>query len=201
MLIIEVKNENIIWGIWRIDESIDELLSQIDEDDPSLIKSSPKRLKEQASVRILLKNLMGENKRIAYSDIGKPYLTDNSYNISISHTRGYAAVILSKQNRIGIDIESISEKVNRVKDRFVSNSEYIDPNNETIHLLLHWSAKETIYKAIGCTGIDLKKDILIKKFTPQQKGQFNVQELFTDEQMMFDMYYWVNNDFVLTYTY
>ncbi|MDL2214754.1 4'-phosphopantetheinyl transferase superfamily protein [Dysgonomonas sp. OttesenSCG-928-M03] len=201
MLIRREEKDEIIWGIWHIEESTDYLLSQLLVKDFAHIISSEKRLKEQTAVRILLKALIGEEKVIGYSSNGKPYLTDNSYAISISHTKGYAAVILSKNKRVGIDIEYMSEKVKRVRDKFISENEYIDPDNETVHLLLHWSAKETIYKALGLMGVDFKEDLFIERFAPYTSGYFNAKERFSDEEHDFKIQYFVEKDYVLTLTY
>jgi len=79
---------------------------------------------------------------------GRPYLTDRSFNVSISHTRNHAAILIHPSKNVGIDIEEISDRVYRVASKFVSQDEYIDPHHEKIHLLLHWSAKETMFKLL-----------------------------------------------------
>lgn len=201
MLIRKEENESIIWGVWKIEETTEELLSQLNKEDPHLNRSSPKRLKEQVAVRVLLKALINEEKSLEYTSSGKPYLKDGSYSISISHTKGYATVILSNTKRIGIDIEYISEKVERVKDRFISAKEYIDPENNIIHLLLHWSAKETMYKALGYAGVDFREHLLIDRFTPSTHGRFNSHERHSDQREYLEIEYFVEEDYVLTLTY
>ncbi len=202
MLIYKKENGNVIWGVWKIEEDIQTLLSLLTDTSFTHILTSDKRLREQTSVRVLLKNLLdNEEKTIGYSANGKPYLTDSSYAISISHTVGYAAVILAKHGRTGIDIERISEKVKRVRSRFVSDNDYIDERNETIHLLLHWSAKETMYKALGYAGMDLKHHLFVEKFIPQGSGIFGGYEKYTEIQAHFEIHYYVKEDYVLTLTY
>ena len=49
---------------------------------------------EWLAVRVLLYTLSGEEKEIAYHPSGKPYLADDSASLSISHTKGYVAVVL-----------------------------------------------------------------------------------------------------------
>ena len=53
---------------------------------------------------------------------GYPFLTDNSYNISISHTGKYVRIILNKYRKVGIDIEKISDKVLRVRNKYPTSS-------------------------------------------------------------------------------
>jgi len=202
MLIRKEETDNIIWGVWKIEEDISDFLSMLSDKSFTMNISSDKRLREQAAVRVLLKALLnGEEKSISYSANGKPYLSDGSYVISISHTKGYAAVILSKQGRTGIDIEYLSEKVKRVQSKFISDKEYIDKSNETIHLLLHWCAKETMYKALGYTGVDLMHHLFVEKFIPERNSTFKGYEKYTGGSIYFDIHYYVENDYVLTMTY
>mgnify|MGYP000016543064 CR=1 FL=1 len=65
---------------------------------------------EWLAVRVLLYTLSGEEKEIAYHPSGKPYLADASASLSISHTKGYVAVVLGLPGReVGIDIEQYGE--------------------------------------------------------------------------------------------
>ena len=108
-LLREYKEIAYQWGIWKTEESTEELLALLP--DPERYEqqltrfSSPHRKLEWLSVRVLLYQLLGEEKIIEYAPSGKPRLADSSYFISISHTRGYVAVILSPRSEVGIDIE------------------------------------------------------------------------------------------------
>jgi len=201
MLVKKVKDKDVIWGIWRIEETTDFLLSLLRDKEYTKNISSQKRLTEQTAVRVLLKTLAGEEKIIGYSSNGKPYLLDGSYMISISHTRGYAAVILSGSNKVGIDIEYFSEKVKKVRHKFVSDSEYVDPENEILYLLLLWSAKETMYKSLGLSGVDFKEDLFVERFELSPYGSFNAKESFSRETVNFNIQYIVEKDYVFTLTY
>lgn len=187
-------------GIWKITETADELSSLLAHDewlgDVLAVKSEAKRT-EKLAVRVLLKELAGEEKQIKYCPSGKPFLPDNSYQISISHTRGYAAVILDRQNSVGIDIEQITEKVKRVRVKFVSERECIDLDNELIHLLLHWSAKEAVYKLLEMPDIDLKEEVTIEGFIPCDEGIMKATEC--RRNCLLEIYYEVEPDFVLAY--
>ncbi|MBP1593794.1 MAG: 4'-phosphopantetheinyl transferase superfamily protein [Bacteroidetes bacterium] len=73
------------WGIWKMEETEDNLLSLFS--DPSQIiekmqhLSAKGRRLEWLSVRALLKSLCGEEKQIEYYPSGMPYLSDQSFNI------------------------------------------------------------------------------------------------------------------------
>lgn len=204
MLIYTEENKGCKWGIWKMEETPELLLSQLTnkEDLIRFIDSttSPARVFERIAVRVLLKTLLGEEKTISYQSNGKPYFEDRSVNISISHTKDYVAIILSQSPLLGIDIEYTSDRVKRIRTRFISDMEYIDPENETLHLLLHWSAKETMYKALSREKIDLKNNFHIRKFTPQNQGFFEAQETFTEDSLNFRIQYIVTDDYVVTYT-
>lgn len=188
-------------GIWQITETVDQLtaiLTNKDWTDKVMsIKSETKKL-EKLAVRALLKELTGEEKEISYTSAGKPYFKDGLYHISISHTKGYAAVIISAQYIVGIDIEQISDKVKRVRNRFISDEEYISSSEELNHLLLHWSAKETVYKMLDKPGIELKTAVRIAKFLTDKEGSFKAQIIPMDKGLIIN--YFIATEFVLTYS-
>lgn len=84
--------------------------------------------------------------------------------ISLSHCRIGACIAISDTARdFGIDIEEESEKLQRVKEKFIneSESEFIGKSQ----LLLSWTIKEAVYKAAGISGLPLRDGIQIKHLT------------------------------------
>lgn len=203
MLIHKETNTEYTLGVWKITEPVETLLSLLNESEAIALKKeyhSESRLREIAATRVLLSRIINRSVKIEYLPNGKPYLGDYPLNISISHTKGYAAVILSRSECLGIDIEYISERVKRIRSRFVSDKESIDPENEPIHLLLHWSAKETMYKALSREGVELKTDFIINSFIPETSGMFTAGEFFSEKQLRFNIQYFITEDYVLTFT-
>ena len=145
----EYITQSTLIGVWKIEETRSELLAYLSNhewlDNIRSIKSES-RVLEILAARVLLKELTGEEKEVYYNASGKPFLVDGSYHISVSHTRKYVAVVINKEEPVGLDIEYISDKIRRVRSRVVAPNEYIDTNNELVHLLLHWSAKEAMFK-------------------------------------------------------
>lgn len=130
-------------GLWHIEESVDELLNRYPSlsSEVSSYRSDARKLEKLAVYSLLFMMIGDTNLRISHNEAGKPFV--NGWNISISHTKGYAAVILSKDKNVAIDIEHISPRVYKIANRFVRT----DEDASTLEsLLLHWSAKETIYK-------------------------------------------------------
>jgi len=130
-------------GLWHIEESVDELLNRYPSlsSEVSSYRSDARRLEKLAVYSLLFMMTGDTNLRICHNEAGKPSV--DGWNISISHTKGFAAVILSKDKNVAIDIEHISPRVFKIANRFVRSDEDA-PTLES--LLLHWSAKETIYK-------------------------------------------------------
>lgn len=203
MLIYKDINTKYTLGIWKITETTDSLLALLDENEADTLRidyHSESRLREIAATRVLLSQIIDKAAKIEYLPNRKPYLKDSRLNISISHTKGYAAVILSQTEYLGIDIEYRSDRVKRIRNKFVSDKEYIDPENEIIHLLLHWSAKETMYKALSKEGVELRSDFLINPFTPKDSGLISAHEYYSDKQLSFNIQYLITDKYVLTYT-
>ena len=103
---------------------------------------------------------------IEIADTRKPFLPNEEYHFSISHCGDYAAVIVSNHHRVGIDIELVTPKVERVKHKFLNqgeiglvNGQLSIVNNEMQLLTLLWCCKEAVFKWYGSGGVDFKDDI------------------------------------------
>lgn len=201
----EIIEEGCLLGIWEITETRKQLLEMLSVENQKKAKknlsaiTSRKRQLEWLSTRVVLQILTNDNKTVKHTSQGQPYLSDNSYQISISHSKDYAVVLLHKHKRVGVDIENISNRVLRIEDRFVSEDEYIDSNNRVLHLILHWCAKETLYKVMDSTEIIFKEHLRISPFEIDEKGIIEASELFTSKKERFAIYYEVHKEFVLTW--
>lgn len=193
-----------IWGVWRIEESVDQLLLLLDrpEEQADFLRqvSAEGRRRERLSSRVLLKQLLGKEPRVAYRPSGAPLLEDSSWYVSISHTRGYAAAILSS-SPTGIDIEYRSDRVLKIRSRFMTAAEEqaIDPRHEVEHLLLHWCAKETLFKLIDQEAVDFRRHLRVHPFPYAEEGSFVVSESRTPQRQTFRLAYQVTPGYVLTW--
>ncbi len=206
-LFLQHKTNDIQWAVWKMEESLDTLLALLPEARRISCEQelnrfvSERRKLEWTSVRVLLYSMLQEDKDIAYSSENKPYLSDHSFFISISHTKGYVAVILSSRTAVGIDIEQYGQRVHRVSDRYVRSDEQAEAyqGDITWSLLLHWSAKEAVFKRMEDADADLRK-LRLTHFVPQEEGTFQVQELVTGLHKLYTVGYRIHSDFVLTWT-
>jgi len=205
----EITPESVIWAVREIHEPVDDLLNVLQKKElylPYLSQiNSDVRKKEWLTVRVLLKEMLGEEKKILYTSTGKPYLADNSYQISFSHTKNFVAVALHSEMKIGIDIEQISPRIHKIRSRFMNEKEEVNLNkeHEEVHLLLHWSAKESMFKILEEQNVDFKTCLHVNPFIPvlNNLSRFSAYETKTEKQQEFSGYYFVNTHYVLTIVY
>ncbi len=153
--------------LWEITETVRWFhermtLSPALEREFRLIQVSEKRQQWMAS-RFALQQLA----RTAVLDVikdtyGKPHFVNDNRFISISHCSGMAAAI-SAEIPVGVDVEIIHPRVQRIRDRFLSADEIVIMGVTDADLMLAWSAKEAVYKMYGEKGLIFKEDICILK--------------------------------------
>ncbi len=97
---------------------------------------------------------------------GKPYLVEHqNFDFSISHTRGYGAVALSSNSRVGVDIEGwpSRKRLEKISSRYFSQEilnesrlQMGNPDGQEVFLLQVWTVLEAIVK---CKGSNLFHEI------------------------------------------
>lgn len=166
LLLKKEENNNTVL-VWEISEPLEKLISLRSNIDCSHLKSD-KRKKEFLACRILL-NHFDENLKISYSENGSPNLNNHQY-ISISHSGDLVCIIISDEE-IGIDIEKISDKSLRLKEKFI-NSHHTKLNKEKSTLI--WCIKEAIYKFHKIGNVDFIKDISVPEFILKENGEIDI---------------------------
>jgi 4'-phosphopantetheinyl transferase len=170
-------DNDIIFGIWEITEDMPELMDKLVLNETELKRLDSflnfQRKLEWLSVRCLINELTGKNCKIVYNENRKPFLNDNSYNISISHSNRYTSIMLGKNCKVGVDLEYMSHKITKVASKFMHPKEYINPDPliQQYHLYIHWCAKEAIYKICDKQDINFKENIYLDAFEPKESGQ------------------------------
>ncbi len=100
---------------------------------------------------------------IYYSNSRKPFLKKelNTY-ISISHSKHYCAFGASSRE-LGIDIEEISPRIERIASRFVSEEEkQFISEQKILDLTKIWTMKEAMFKLNDRTGIEFITELIIE---------------------------------------
>ena len=135
----------------------------LNEDDKNLLKiRKGKNSKEYfLAVRKLLKNEDSEL-TIEYDSKGKPYLNKEK-GISISHSNEIVAICISNEIDFGIDIQHKTDKIFKIKSKFLSKKEgkFLGKTDNMEFLIKIWSAKESIFKALGKEGVSFSNDLEI----------------------------------------
>ena len=137
--------------------------------------------------------MTGAKQVILHDKSGKPYL-DGNMQISLSHTKGYCAVIVSDSRAVGIDIEYMSDRVDKIARKFIRNDE---PMATTIQKLLLWSAKEAVYKLFSSYRLDYF-EMRVFPFEVSWQGIMRIENL--RNHSIVDVAYRVCQNYVLTYT-
>lgn len=172
-------NENTRLGVWKIEESEEFFKGNVPQHRD--VTHPHKRLQHLAG-RFLLQYLFSDfpYELIQIADTRKPFLPDAQYHFSISHCGDYAAAIVSKESRVGIDVEIPVEKIEKIIYKFLSAKELdrfnlvpgagkvtgVDNFNEVTTL---WSAKEAVFKWYGDGGVDFRKQIQLLNRNDENK--------------------------------
>jgi phosphopantetheinyl transferase len=186
-------------GIWKIEEEEDFFLRQVPLQKE--ITHPHKRLQHLAG-RFLLKYLYPEFpiKLIKIADTKKPFLENEAYHFSISHCNEYAAALVSKTERVGVDVEIPSFKIDRIKNKFLNEQEFsiMNPEFSITQLTLMWCCKEAVYKWWSYGGVDFSEKIRLQPFELQASGNLSVQ-FFLGDKTDLNLHYRIFDKFCLAW--
>jgi len=201
-----VPNANI--GVWEISESVDELyqrltLTPAETEIFSALTSESRKL-HWLSYRMILPHLIDWHNvsGISYDQYGKPFLDNGVRHISVTHSGKYSALIASRTNSVGIDIERISEKIMRLRHKFLmpQELELLNKSSDPRIYYIYWAAKEAIYKLHGKRDILFKDNIFIHPFDLNpMEGNFEGKIISQGMQKHFRLNYLIFDDYVLVY--
>lgn len=217
VVFIKKINSSTFIGLWNIDGKI----KAIDVCPKSVCKEiscmCTKRQEETIAVYALLQEIKNvysigisnntEELIISHNINGKPLL-NNGWQISISHTVGYASIIISQNESVSVDIEYINNRIFKIYNRFLNSIEVLDFNKssqrETLEqkrtrLLLYWCAKEATYKYFSEERLTFDEMIVKIDDTINKVGNIYVTNKKSRKRISIE--YMQNNNFVLTFTY
>jgi len=209
-------------GLWQIAETASELKAQLQFPDMyadriARLQEDSRRMREILAVRCLLKAMTGEEQRVLYDKDGKPLAPQQMESVryengkeihyvwshlSISHTDGWAAVILS-DHPVGIDIERLGRKVQHVTSHFLKAPE-MEFLQDDVELHIAWCVKESLFKILGRDYYDLRRRTSVRKICYARRNGNNRQgtvEVAVEEQGLKTLYFKTNDNFVLTYIF
>jgi len=187
--------DDCLLGLWEITEDFFLLYGMLDLTSGEIetlnsFKSYNRKL-EWLSVRVLLAEMTGPGFKIYYNGNRKPFLNDESYHISISHSGRLTSILISRKHRVGLDLESISGKIASLAGKFLTPAEEsaLSKKCRRYHVCIYWCAKEALYKICDKQNINFRENILIDPFLPEKQGTITGR-VHTDS---------IREDFVLHY--
>jgi 4'-phosphopantetheinyl transferase len=161
----------------------------------------PKRQLTWLASRYLLKQLMDTDVfvELLFDEHGKPFVSNFDIFVSLSHSNGHAAAIISKDYEVGIDVEEPHRNIEIIKNKFLSAAELhnIGKNNLRENLLIYWSAKEVIYKIYGKRKLEFKDDMYIKPFLLKARGDIDGMLMKNGVVADYHLHYMLNSEFTL----
>lgn len=173
-------DDSTTFALWKIEETAEELYGQLQlkthEKDYLETLNNGKRNLHWLGTRVLLRKMLNTD---SYIDVdtdehGKPFLKNFPQHISLSHSFDYAAVMISEDREVGIDIELVKRKIERVALKFMSPEEmaFIEDANRVEHLYICWCAKEAVYKLHGKKNVSFLQHIRLEPFACCGSGLF-----------------------------
>lgn len=189
-------------GIWKKEEELDTLESVylLNESEQKEFNtfSNIKRKQEWLTTRILLTELLEQRSTIKYNENGSPYLENNFLNISVTHSKYFVAIISSKFYKPGLDIEHISERVSKIKHKFL-NTDELNWCKNLKQMTAAWSVKEAIYKTFE-KELDFHDIIIQDCALTEDRGFINAEVIKKDKEKDFTLNYIQVEDDILVYT-
>ena len=176
-------------AIWKIEESGSWFRSQLklDEKEIALIDSirHPQRKLHWLSSRLLLRHVLGNPDifiHLESDERGKPVVHNFPIHISISHSFELSALLMSEKFTLGIDIEKIDPKIERIKHKFLREEKLIAISEEyrLEQLYVYWCAKEAMYKWYGKRELEFREHLYVRPFRFSHEGEV-VGRIMKDE--------------------
>lgn len=194
-------------GIWRMDESLDELHRMLRLSASDLLTldqfKSEYRKREWLTARVLVSQLLLSTTEIniAYNTNGKPRLVNSKYSISISHTKNFVAVLLSEKAHVGIDLETIQPRIEKIAKRFINLQEekFIETDKKMVYQHVIWGTKEVLFKIYSKGELNFLENLHVRKF--QLKGQGEITGVIVKDNFkkQLNVFYVQWNNLMLVY--
>ena len=192
-----IINPNTKIKLWKL--NLGELdYFELDEYDRNLMKAKKNELVREQFLAIR-KTLQLEDPsyKIRYDESGKPFI-NSDLNISISHSKFMAAIVFSENNKAGIDIEHKENKIINIQNKFLNDSEKLENEYQynVDYLTMIWTAKESIYKALGIKGVSFSDNIIIKDINKNKGYGYYING---KEKHKFDLIFFSIEDYIICY--
>ena len=196
-------------GLWQLTEPVEALWPLL----PDLLHYTARfpagrdetRGRQWLAGRVLAHHLLREltdlRATLRNDDNGRPYFADiPGLGVSLSHSGEWVAGMVARGAAVGIDIEMVRAKAQKLAPRFLSEAEQADAGGDAAKHSLYWSAKETLYKLHSRRGLVFKEQILLDPFGLREAGVLTGHLLLENSRSQHQIQYQLPApDYVLTY--
>lgn len=181
-----------VLGLWHLTETPADLWLQLVQPETyqALLPTTTDatRQAQWLAGRVLIHTLLAESTApptaglVVQNDAtGRPWLAGAAAGrvVSLSHSGAWVAAVLAHGGRVGVDVEIIRDKAQRLASKFLSSAEWAAaqaathaaPATASAHYTRLWSAKETLYKLAARRGILFRQQLLLGSFALQESGE------------------------------
>lgn len=191
-------------GVWQLTESSTDLTPHFSPEelaDPAFQQyTHEKRKVEWLAIRCLIKQMIGSDFLISYTETGKPIINHIKFkHLSISHSRDFATVFIHEHLDVGLDIENMTRNYNSIEKRYLSEEELIMVNKNTKLHCLYWCAKEAIFKLVPNEGVEFKQQILISSFNPELEDHFLAKYRSESMELIYQLHFQIFSGYCLVW--
>lgn len=192
-----------VLALWHVREDESTLAAYLGEEAPENVTNPQKRL-EWLAGRVLVKEAL-QTLGLPYRGIvkdafGKPFPADHDYQLSLTHSFPYAAVLLDAHQPVGIDLEQPKEKLLRIAPRMFHPTELADAGTDLVKLCIYWCAKEALVKVYGKKDLTFAKSLLVAPFSRKTGGEIVGSIIVDSQERVIPLCYTVTPDFVMVFS-
>jgi 4'-phosphopantetheinyl transferase len=137
---------------------------------------------------------------ITKDEFGKPFPKNYNYQLSLSHSFPYAAVLLDRHSPVGIDLEQPKAKLLKIAPRIHHQEELHDLGTDVVKHCIYWCAKESMIKRYGKKDLIFAENMFITPFQRKDEGNITGKFIIGDKESTIPLYYVVYPTFIIVFT-
>jgi phosphopantetheinyl transferase len=193
------------WALWKIEEDEQRLSVEVSayETVADTLTNSQKRL-EWLAGRVVTKEVMSALgllfQGIRKDEYGKPFPKGSDFQLSLSHSYPYVAVLIDKRHPVGIDLEQPKDKLLRIASRIHHADELRDLGTDIVKHCIYWCAKESLIKFYGKKDLIFAENMFIEPFRRTNEGSIRGRIIKDGGESLIPLQYMVYPNFVLVFT-
>jgi 4'-phosphopantetheinyl transferase EntD len=163
--------------------------------------TNDKRKCEFLSIRKAIQTIYDEDEYLVYSANGKPNLAVSGHKISISHSLGLLGIIIHPKLEVGIDLQHETQKIFKIKNRFMSPEELLASKDDEWQLLTYWCAKEALFKYYSKGHVEFSTNLHVEPFKLANSGELMGRIDMPDMKSDVPLRYEIMEETMVVYTH